>query len=184
MNPSQGEMANLRQETFGSNSIMRNKTKLINKFYDTWLIEFVALLYEDNQSKRPRASEALNTLNLILNNPNAVNDLRGMLSSQKMPKDINIKNNKVEDKKNPLLEEREFQLKIKNDSGVLPSMKCLLYTLYKLDKMDIIKNQLHQLFSNPKMNYQQIALYQFSKVLDTIEFWEKKKINICLCYHL
>ena len=94
-----------------------------------------------------------------------------------MPKDINIKNNKVEDKKNPLLEEREFQLKIKNDSGVLPSMKCLLYILYKLDKMDFIKNQLHQLFSNPKMNYQQLALYQFSKVLDTIEFWEKKKIN-------
>ena len=177
MNPSQGEMANLPQETFGSNSIMRNKTKLINKFYDTWLIEFVALLYEDNQSKRPRASEALNTLNLILNNPNAVNDLRGMLSSQKMPKDINIKNNKVEDKKNPLLEEREFQLKIKNDSGVLPSMKCLLYTLYKLDKMDFIKSQLHQLFVNPKINYQQLALYQFSKVLDTIKLWEKKKIN-------
>ena len=178
MNPSQGQITNLPKETFRRNSITRNKNSLINKFYESWLIEFVKLLYEDDQSKRPRAADALNTLNQIQNNPKAVDNLRGMLLSRSMNYNAKIKNNIVENNKNPLLEDEvEPHQKIKNNNLILSSMKCLLYMLYKLDKMDLIKTQLNELFNNSRINYQQLALYHFYKLLDIIKQWENHQIN-------
>ena len=64
MNPSVGGKLNLPQETKGRERIDNN---LVNTFYDAWLIDFVKLLYENDQEKRPTAAGALE---LLKKNPN------------------------------------------------------------------------------------------------------------------
>ena len=66
MNPTDNAQPNLPQITQRSNSeFTRTDQNLENKFYSQKLIEFVKLLYEDDQDKRPTASEALNQLKNI-----------------------------------------------------------------------------------------------------------------------
>ena len=66
MNPSNNANANLPKITQRSNfDFTRADQNLENKFYSQKLIEFVKLLYEDDQDKRPTASEALNQLRNI-----------------------------------------------------------------------------------------------------------------------
>jgi len=65
MNPSEGGKLNLPQETKGRERIDNN---LVNTFYDTWLIDFVKLLYENNQENRPTAADALEVLKKNPNN--------------------------------------------------------------------------------------------------------------------
>ena len=66
MNPSNNANANLPKITQRSNfDFTRADQNLENKFYSQKLIEFVKLLYEDDQDKRPTASEALNQLKNI-----------------------------------------------------------------------------------------------------------------------
>ena len=64
MNPSVGGKLNLPQETKGRKRFDNN---LVNTFYDAWLIDFVKLLYENDQEKRPTAAGALE---LLKKNPN------------------------------------------------------------------------------------------------------------------
>ena len=73
MNPSENNNFNLPVITEGCyGNIRRYENKIINKFYDTWLIDFVKLLYENDKIKRPSASEALSLLQLRQPNPNFV----------------------------------------------------------------------------------------------------------------
>ena len=66
MNPTDNAQPNLPQITQRSNSeFTRINQNLENKFYSQKLIEFVKLLYEDDQDKRPTASEALEQLKNI-----------------------------------------------------------------------------------------------------------------------
>ena len=66
MNPTDNAQPNLPQITQRSNSeFTRTDQNLENKFYSQKLIEFVKLLYEDDQDKRPTASEALEQLKNI-----------------------------------------------------------------------------------------------------------------------
>ena len=66
MNPSNNANANLPKITQRSNfDFTRADQNLENKFYSQKLIEFVKLLYEDDQDKRPTASEALEQLKNI-----------------------------------------------------------------------------------------------------------------------
>ena len=67
MNPSQDGKPNLPMITEGRyGNMKRYENKLINKFYDTWLIDFVKLLYEVDWYKRPTAADALNLLNKFI----------------------------------------------------------------------------------------------------------------------
>ena len=73
MNPSNNDYYNLPKETeIVNGNIQRYELPLLNKFYSTWLIEFVQLLYETDQKKRPTASEALGLLLGFQNNPQVV----------------------------------------------------------------------------------------------------------------
>ena len=75
MNPSENDRLNLPMVTqgrYGYGTLRRYENKIINKFYDTWLIDFVKLLYENDKIKRPSASEALSLLQLRQPNPNFV----------------------------------------------------------------------------------------------------------------
>ena len=49
--------------------IRRNDNLIMNKFYDKWLIDFVKLLYENDEQKRPNAAQALCLFKQIQNNP-------------------------------------------------------------------------------------------------------------------
>ena len=71
MNPSQGTQLNLPLITEGNyGNMKRYENKIINNFYEPWLIEFVKLLYENDPTKRPTASNALNLLKQLQTNPN------------------------------------------------------------------------------------------------------------------
>ena len=73
MNPSNNDYYNLPKETeIVNGNFQRYELPLLNKFYSTWLIEFVQLLYETDQKKRPTASEALGLLLGFQNNPQVV----------------------------------------------------------------------------------------------------------------
>ena len=68
MNPSKSNLCNLPCITEQKNGVFsRIYTNLNNTFYSKRLIEFVKSLYENDQNKRPTASEALNILKNILN---------------------------------------------------------------------------------------------------------------------
>ena len=71
MNPSKEKNYILPLITEGKYGNMgRFQNNVINNFYDTWLFNFLYLLYENDQTKRPTASDALNLLNELLINPN------------------------------------------------------------------------------------------------------------------
>ena len=53
---------------YGNMKIFQNN--VINNFYDSWLFDFLCLLYENDKTKRPTAATALNFLNGFLTNPN------------------------------------------------------------------------------------------------------------------
>ena len=83
MNPSKGKTFNLPQETLGDyGNIRRIDNIIINNFYPPWLIDFVSLLYEKDQTKRPTAAKALGFLKQLLTNPNVI-ALFNNLKSQK-----------------------------------------------------------------------------------------------------
>jgi hypothetical protein len=68
MNPSKSNLCNLPCITEKKNGVFsRIDTNLNNTFYSKRLIEFVKSLYENDQNRRPTASEALNILKIILN---------------------------------------------------------------------------------------------------------------------
>ena len=68
MNPSKSNLCNLPCITEKKNGVFsRIDTNINNTFYSKRLIEFVKSLYENDQNKRPTASEALNILKNILN---------------------------------------------------------------------------------------------------------------------
>ena len=54
----------------------------MHNFYPPWLIDFVSLLYEKDQTKRPTAAKALGFLKQLLTNPNVI-ALFNNLKSQK-----------------------------------------------------------------------------------------------------
>ena len=57
MNPSQDGKLNLPMITEGKYGNMRiYENKIINKFYDAWLIDFVKFLYENDQKKKTDSS--------------------------------------------------------------------------------------------------------------------------------
>ena len=73
MNPSHGTKTNLPYETEGKKgNIKRYENKSVNKFYDSWLNDFVKLLYENLPQKRPTAAGALGLFKQLQNNPKAI----------------------------------------------------------------------------------------------------------------
>ena len=71
MNKSKGKNFILPQITEGKNdSMIRFDNNVINTFYDSWLFEYLSLLYEKDKEKRPTAAAALDILNRLLKNPN------------------------------------------------------------------------------------------------------------------
>ena len=53
-------------------AFQRVSQPLINTFYSPWLIEFVQLLYTNDQNKRPKAAEALGLFLSLQNNPSTM----------------------------------------------------------------------------------------------------------------
>ena len=63
MNPSDIENeVNVPQKTIKEGGFSRKNLYIKNTFYEPWLIDFVKYLYEEDQNKRPSASEALEKL--------------------------------------------------------------------------------------------------------------------------
>ena len=81
MNPSDGK-SNLPEETEGKyGNIRRYENNLTNTFYERWLIDFVKLLYQKDQFKRPTAAGALNFLSNFVNNPSLRQQYNNMTQS-------------------------------------------------------------------------------------------------------
>jgi len=71
MNPSIGTKYNLPKITTGKyGDLSRKENFSINNNYDAWLFEYISLLFEDNQEKRPTAATALGFLKGLLTIPN------------------------------------------------------------------------------------------------------------------
>ena len=71
MNPSIGKKYNLPKITTGKyGDLSRKENFSINNNYDAWLFEYISLLFEDNQEKRPTAATALGFLKGLLTIPN------------------------------------------------------------------------------------------------------------------
>ena len=73
MNPSNNDNFILPKFTSKVNgAFQRVSQPLINTFYSPWLIEFVQLLYTNDQNERPKAAEALGLFLSLQNNPSTM----------------------------------------------------------------------------------------------------------------
>ena len=67
MNKSKGKKYILPEITEGSYGNMRRfKNNVINTFYDSWLMEFLSILYENDKMARPTSANALDLFNKLL----------------------------------------------------------------------------------------------------------------------
>ena len=195
MNPSPEGQINLPKKTISKNNdIHRSANLLVNNFYDSWLSEFVELLYENDQAKRPTAASALHLLKGLQNDPRLIekyNNTNRANNDNRTENNINnnnnafmnnlnntipSENNRVTDQNNPLIEEPP-QLNIVFDNRILSSMKCLLFVLDKLDIINFTKAQMNALFNNNPIYSQQCVLYSFYQVLNVLKQWENGQIS-------
>ena len=195
MNPSSEGQINLPKKTISKNNdIHRSANLLVNNFYDSWLSEFVELLYENDQAKRPTAASALHLLKGLQNDPRLIekyNNTNRANNNNRTENNINnnnnafmnnfnntipSENNRVTDQNNPLIEEPP-QLNIVFDNRILSSMKCLLFVLDKLDIINFTKAQMNALFNNNPLNSQQSVLYSFYQILNVLKQWENGQIS-------
>ena len=193
MNPSQGSKLNLPKETVNENGgFKRYENNLVNNFYEPWLIHFVAILYDNDQSKRPTAFNALNFLKEIQANPSKKETIKNFHNNRNRDRNVpmhnlNIannssnnqinNNNKVSNQSNPLMEQQS-QPVFPNDNKVISSMKSLIFILYKMDSFNFIKAQLSSLLSNSQINNNQLITFSFCRVLDAIKQVENGQLNI------
>ena len=207
MNPTGDKNYILPKITEGKyGNIRRYKNYIINNFYESWIFEFISLLYEDNQMKRPTAATALGFLNKLLTDPNMmnlynnlknerkkendnINNLfrRGTVPSQNLDNQINQNNNnpdkgvfaqnsQINNKKSEV--EEFLRPNMGKENRIKSSMKCLIYILYKLDIINNIKTQIFNYLNNPQLNCSQLVLYSFFQMLNTIQQLEFGQINI------
>ena len=182
MNPSHGTKTNLPYETEGKKgNIKRYENKSVNKFYDSWLNDFVKLLYEDDPQKRPNAAGALGLFKQLQNNPNVIaiyNQMASNKNNQKIiPNNIQNKNNNEVVQKQQVFNENQNDNHGK-DVRNMSSMKSILYILYKLDIMNYIISQLNQLFNNCQVNYQQLFVFSFYNMMDLLMGLENSQISL------
>ena len=172
MNPSKDGKVNLPTETKIENGVFQRMDKpLVNKYYDSWLIEFVQRLFENDQNKRPTAANALNSLNSILFNLNSkLNTMHNKFTQ--FNKNINVNNNNNIKNQNEIIKPN-----ISSDDTLISSVKSLLIILNKLDFMDIIKEKFYKLFNNININYKQFFIYSFFEILELNKQWENGQIN-------
>ena len=192
MNPSDNDKLNLPQETEGKyENIKRYDNERVNNFYEIWLIDFVKLLYENDQTKRPTANDALGLLKELQTNPNVIK-IYYNLKPQRVHTSIKIifkkrsnaqqnnnnnNNNHINiDNNLPInyaaqqkIEKAEEYLRpnMGKENRIISSMKCVLFILSKLDNMDFMKAQFHSIFTNSK-NYQNSLMFSYYQILGTI----------------
>ena len=62
------------------------------------------------------------------------------------------------------------------ENRIISSMKCVLYLLYKLDKISFMKAQFDSVFNNCQ-NYQPTIMFSFNQIINIITGFEKGQIN-------
>ena len=203
MNPApQNQENNLPQKTIRQEgSIFRFDQNLVNNFYDPPLINFIKSLYEKNPAKRPTAFQALNNLQILLNQSNistinfnnnifnifTVNPMMNrMISSSKQLGNypsLNTNNNfmrlntEVNIQKKTQLEEF-LNPSMGKQNKIISAMKSLLQVLFRLDQMKLILYQLYNLFSNCQINYKEKVLHCFYEMINTIQKLENGEVNL------
>ena len=202
MNPPKNGKPNLPEETEGEyGNIKRYDKYLVNNFYSTWLIEFVFLLFEKDQEKRPSSKLALTLLKGLQTNPEYAKAYYNIKMKSVVIHDINvifkrnesnpINNNNIQNNTQnidinasniksitQMQEVDDFlQPNMGKNNRIISSMKCMLYILYKLDKMEFIKAQINSIFDNCEFDYKKLILYSYYKMLDSINELKIGKIS-------
>ena len=190
MNPSDIENeVNVPQKTIIEGGFSRKNLYIKNTFYEPWLIDFVKYLYEEDQNKRPSASEALEKLKYFLfnnnesNNLNRINNINNnalghnqiLINNQQIINNfINLNNS------SSINSEQETIFLNSNyckDNEIVTSMKSLLQILYRSNIMNYIKNKIFSLFSNSQVNYNQLFIFSFQEIINYIQQFDSGNIN-------
>ena len=208
MNPVQNNQENnLPHKTIKKeDSIVRFEQSLVNNFYDPQLINFVKSLYENNPKKRPTAFQALNNLQILLNqtnissinfnnnifniftvNPMMMNKIIISSSSKQLGNypslnqnnnsNLNRLNSEVNIQKKTHLDEF-LNPTMEKQNKIMSSMKSLLQVLFRLDQMKLIQYQIYNLFSNCQLNYTDKVLHYFYEMINTIQKLENNEVNL------
>ena len=144
MNPSDIENeVNVPQKTIIEGGFSRKNLYIKNTFYEPWLIDFVKYLYEEDQNKRPSASEALEKLKYFLfnnnesNNLNRINNINNnalghnqiLINNQQIINNfINLNNSSsINSEQETIFLNSNFC----KDNEIVTSMKSLLQILYR-----------------------------------------------------
>ena len=64
------------------------------------------------------------------------------------------------------------------ENRIKSSMKCILYILYKLDKMNFIRAQFQSILNNCQTNYSQYIIFSFYQILKSLQQLESGQINL------
>ena len=183
MNPSNTGEINLPQITKREKgSFFRTEQHLVNNYYQPMLIEFVKLLYENNPTKRPTASGALELLKKILPNNNSIPTANQFISSAPQINNNDLNTNTLiaisaASQQNNALGTIYMNPDSNNENRVLSSMKSLLQILYHLDIMNFIRNQLISLLSNNQINNNQFFMYSFMEMMNLTQQFNSGNIN-------
>ena len=170
MNPNDiNNKTNLPQDTDDNNQ--RINMKVINKFYDHWLMNLIQTLYSPDPNLRPTAQVALNFLNQNINNPRRTdisifineNIMRsfstGLINVQNQMSQFNINNTGFEMNSNKNFVKQtseiiawEQNIFLKPNQGyenkIISSMKCLLHILFSLPCIEELCGLLQSLYTN------------------------------------
>ena len=64
------------------------------------------------------------------------------------------------------------------ENKIKSSMKCVLYILFKLDDMYLIRAQYQSIFNNCRTNYSQFVMFSFYQILNNLQQLEQGQIKL------
>ena len=116
---------------------------------------------QNNNTSKSQSIESNNNMNKI-NNPMAGVNFGG-------GSEVNTSKSEVEIFLNP---------NMGKENKIKSSMKCVLYILFKLDDMYLIRAQYQSIFNNCRTNYSQFVMFSFYQILNNLQQLEQGQIKL------
>ena len=140
----------------------------------------------DNNSNKISGKNNINNkiYNVLQNNNMPENETSNQFNRMNQIKNsiVNLNFDRENNEDNSPKQEKERYLtpKMSEENKIKSSMKCVLFILYKLEgmNMDIMKAKLLSILDNIKTDKSQYIIYSFCEILNTLQKFENKEINV------
>ena len=149
----------------------------------------------NNNVKLKRMNSEINNVNVFINRNNINNQIYNKVQNNNISISQSIEsNNNMNKINNPMAgvnfgggsevntSKSEVEIFLNPNMGkenkIKSSMKCVLYILFKLDDMYLIRAQYQSIFNNCRTNYSQFVMFSFYQILNNLQQLEQGQIKL------